>query len=57
MVKYFCDRCGVECGQTGKVNISAPRFCRSPLLCESCQTTLENTVQDFLKNKDEEAKG
>lgn len=56
MVKYFCDRCNTECSQTGKVNISMPRFCRTPLLCSSCQTTLENMVEAFLKNKDEEAK-
>lgn len=51
MIKYFCDRCEEECSQTGKVNISMPRFCRTPLLCSSCQTTLENTIEDFLKNK------
>lgn len=56
MVKYFCDRCESECSPTGKVNISAPRFCRTPLLCPSCQTTLENTVESFLKNKDKEYK-
>ena len=51
MVKYFCDRCECECASTGEVNISTPRFCRTPLLCSSCQAMLENIVEDFLKNK------
>lgn len=55
MVRYFCDRCNEECPQSGKVNISMPRFCSTPLLCSSCQTTLENMVDTFLKNKDKEA--
>ena len=54
MVRYFCDRCNVECSQTDRVNISMPRFCRAPLLCSGCQTTLENMVEVFLKNKDKE---
>lgn len=56
MIKYFCDRCEKECSQTGKVNISMPRFCRTPLLCLSCQTTMENMIDAFLKNKDKELK-
>lgn len=56
MIRYFCDRCNTECSQTGRVHISMPRFSRTPLLCTSCQTALENMVDEFLKIKYEEIK-
>jgi uncharacterized CHY-type Zn-finger protein len=54
MVKYFCDRCNEECSSTGVIHVSTPQFNRMPLLCASCQTSLENMIDGFLKNKGQE---